>query len=60
MSDRGRTALQYNQVLSDLFGAIAKYQSEYRNPAPCSFMKEKHRGDIFRYFSEIENMGKQP
>jgi hypothetical protein len=51
-----RNALQYSQVLMDLFNAIDGYKSECENPVPCHIMKKVHLDNIFAFHEEIKSM----
>lgn len=51
-----RNALQYGEVLTDLFNAIEGYEGECKNPVPCHVMKKVHRDNIFAFYEEIKSM----
>jgi hypothetical protein len=53
-----RTALQYSEVINDLFRSIEEFQSECDNPAPDLALRKSYRDDIFRFYAEIKNMSK--
>lgn len=55
-----RNALQYKEVILELFEAIDEYRSEFENPVPCGVMKKTHRDKIFRLADEIKSMGRPP
>jgi hypothetical protein len=53
-----RTALQYAEVLEELFDAIRNYQFQYKSfTDPDPIRMEKYRETIFDRFAELERMG---
>lgn len=54
-----RTALQYKEILNDLFLAIDNYRKEYEVPVLDPNMRRSRRQIIFDLYDELHNLGNQ-